>query len=147
MKKTDIGVVAFMYAVCLSFLVMTLKLKPRTQTYPLFIITVLAVLTTLYLVQMVMRAKRVGVTSGLEDFKGFIPGQFFPVLAMVIGYLAVMYLAGFWISTAVFMLVCLSFLKVKMWQSLLSASVIVGMVYCAFSLFLRVRLPAGILMK
>ncbi len=37
MKKTDIGVVAFMYAICALFLVMTLELKPAAQTYPLFL--------------------------------------------------------------------------------------------------------------
>lgn len=147
MKKTDIGVVAFMYAVCLGFLTMTLRLKPRTQTYPLFIIIVLAVLTTLYLIQMIIRARKFGVTSGLEDFKDMLPRQFFTVLAMIICYLAVMPFAGFWLSTAVFMLSCLFFLKVRLWQSLLSTAAVVGMVYCAFTLFLRVRLPAGIIFR
>ena len=47
MKKTDIGVVAFMYAVCALFLVMTLQLPKAAQTYPLFIIALLAALTTI----------------------------------------------------------------------------------------------------
>lgn len=136
-----------MYCVCAAFLTMTLELKAKAQTYPLFIIIILASLTTIYLVQMIVRARRCGVTSGLEDFKGFVPRQFFPVLAMVIAYLAVMYFVGFWIATAVFMLACLFFLRVKLWQAALSTGVIVGLVYCAFALFLRVRLPIGILIK
>ena len=52
MKKTDIGVVAFIYAVCLLFLIMTLQLPSAAQTYPLFIIILLAALTTLYVLQM-----------------------------------------------------------------------------------------------
>lgn len=72
MKKTDIGVVAFMYAICALFLVMTLRLPAAAQTYPLFIIILLAALTTLYVVQMVRAAKKRGVTSGLEDFEGFL---------------------------------------------------------------------------
>ena len=67
MKKTDIGVVGFMYGVCILFLVMTLQLKKAAQTYPLFIITLLALLTTLYVYNMVKDAKRLGVTSGLEE--------------------------------------------------------------------------------
>ena len=35
MKKTDIGVVAFVYAVALFFLSMTLKLPKPAQAYPL----------------------------------------------------------------------------------------------------------------
>lgn len=48
MKKTDIGVVAFIYAVALFFLSMTLKLPKPAQAYPLFIIVLLLGLTTLY---------------------------------------------------------------------------------------------------
>ena len=48
MKKTDIGVVAFIYAVCALFLVMTLRLPAAAQTYPLFIIILLAALTNIF---------------------------------------------------------------------------------------------------
>ena len=47
MKITDIGVVAFVYAVALFFLSMTLKLPKPAQAYPLFIIVLLLGLTTL----------------------------------------------------------------------------------------------------
>ena len=51
--------------------------------------------------------------SGLEDFKDFLPKQFFPILAMIVVYLVLMYFVGFYISTALFMVVSLLFLKVK----------------------------------
>lgn len=147
MKKTDIGVVAFIYAVCALFLVMTLRLPAAAQTYPLFIIILLAALTTLYVAQMVRAAKKSGVTTGLEDFQGFLPKQFFPILGMVVLYLVVMYFAGFYIATLVFMAACLLFLKVPKWQILLSTAVILVLVYCAFTLFLKVKLPVGLLFK
>ncbi|MFR1038341.1 MAG: hypothetical protein ACLSE4_05750 [Clostridium sp.] len=43
------------------------------------------------------------------------------------------------------MVVSLLFLKVKKWQILLSTAVILVLVYCAFTLFLGVKLPMGIL--
>ena len=147
MKKTDIGVVAFIYAVCALFLVMTLQLPQAAQTYPLFIIILLAALTTLYVAQMVRGAKKSGVTTGLEDFEGFLPKQFFPILGMVVLYLVIMYFAGFYIATLAFMVVCLLFLKVPKWQILLSTAVILALVYCAFTLFLKVKLPVGLLFK
>ena len=147
MKKTDIGVVAFIYAVCALFLVMTLQLPQAAQTYPLFIIILLAALTTLYVAQMVRGAKKSGVTTGLEDFEGFLPKQFFPTLGMVVLYLVIMYFAGFYIATLAFMVVCLLFLKVPKWQILLSTAVILALVYCAFTLFLKVKLPVGLLFK
>ena len=42
MKKTDIGVCAVMYGVCLFFLTMTLQLPKAAQIYPLCIIVLLA---------------------------------------------------------------------------------------------------------
>ena len=147
MKKTDIGVVAFIYAVCALFLVMTLQLPKAAQTYPLVIIILLAALTTLYVAQMVCGAKKSGVTTGLEDFEGFLPKQFFPILGMVVLYLVIMYFAGFYIATMAFMVVCLLFLKVPKWQILLSTAVILALVYCAFTLFLKVKLPVGLLFK
>lgn len=145
MKKTDIGVVGFVYAVALFFLAMTLKLPKPAQAYPLFIIILLLCLTSLYVVQMIIGAKKKGVVSGLEDFKGFLPKQFFPILAMITAYLIIMYLAGFYISTALFIVISLLFLKVKKWQIILSTAVILLLVYCAFTLFLGVKLPMGIL--
>ena len=145
MKKTDIGVVGFMYAVCVLFFVMTLKLKKAAQTYPLFIILLLFLLTTLYVIQMVIGAKKNGVTSGLEDFADFLPKQFFPVLILTIGYLVLMYFAGFYISTAVFMVVCLVFLRVKPIMIVLSTLFVLALVYGAFTMFLGVKLPQGML--
>ena len=147
MKKTDIGVVAFVYAVCLLFLVMTLRLPSAAQTYPLFIIILLSALTTLYVAQMALAAKKSGITSGLEDFEGFLPKQFFPILGMVVVYLVIMYFAGFYIATLLFMAACLLFLKVPKWQILLSTAVILVLVYCSFTLFLKVKLPMGLLFK
>lgn len=148
MKKTDIGVVGFMYGVCILFLVMTLRLKKAAQTYPIFIITILALLTTLYVFKMVRDARRLGVTSGIQEvFGDSLPGQFVPIFAMIVFYLLGMYFIGFYLSTLVFMSACLYFLKVPKWQLLLSTLVIIGLVYGAFSLFLGVKLPIGLLLK
>lgn len=148
MKKSDIGVVAFMYGICIMFLVMTLKLKKAAQTYPLFIIIVLAALTTMYVVKMIIEAKRLGVTNGLDEiFAETLPRQFLPILGMIIAYLVAMYVVGFYPSTVVFMVACLWFLKVPKWQIALSTLVVVGLVYGAFAMFLGVRLPVGLLFK
>ncbi|MCR5347741.1 MAG: tripartite tricarboxylate transporter TctB family protein [Fretibacterium sp.] len=143
MKKTDIGVCAVMYSVCLFFLTMTLQLPKAAQIYPLCIIVLLAALTTLHVINMVIAALRQGVTSGLEDFKDFLPAQFFPIFGMVMVYLALMPWVGFYLSSALFMLGALLFLRVKWWQILLAGIVLLALVYGAFTVFLGVRLPAG----
>lgn len=147
MKKTDIGVVAFFYTVGILFLKMTLELPSAAQTYPIFIIALLMVLNTIFLIIMLMSAKRCGVTSGKEDFEDFQTKQFAVVSVLLIAYLAVMYFTGFYIATLLFMIICLIFLKIPKWQILLTTIVILLLVYTAFTMFLGVKLPIGVLLK
>ena len=151
MKKTDIGVCAVMYGVCLFFLTMTLELPKAAQIYPLCIIVLLAALTTLQAFNMLRAAIRARsgsdkVTSGLEDFKDFLPKQFFVLFAMIVIYLVLMPYVGFYISSLLFVLGSLVFLRVKFWQIALSAGVLLALVYFAFTVFLGVRRPAGVLL-
>lgn len=146
MKKTDIGVVVVMYAVCAFFYSQTIQLKEESQTYPLFTIALLFGLTTLYLVQMVVAAKRHGVESGADEiFADFQPKQFFVCLISVISYLVLIYFLGFYISTCLFLVVLLLFLKVPVKHSVIVLIALNLLIYLAFSKFLGVKLPTGIL--
>ena len=145
MKKTDIGVCLVMYGVCAFFLYMTLQLPKAAQIYPLCVIALLAALTTLHVFNMIRAAIKEGVESGLDDFKDFVPSQFFTLFAMILIYLAVMPYLGFYVASVLFMSASLIFLRVKLWQAVLAEIAIMVLVYCAFTLFLEVRLPAGIL--
>lgn len=146
MQKTDIGVVAVMYAVCALFYYMNSQLKEESQTYPTFTIALLFGLTTLYLVQMLFKARKFGVESGADKvFAGFQVKQFFVCLALVIGYLVLMYYLGFYVSTVAFMVVTLLFLRVPIPQLALSVISVTLLCYLAFSMFLGVKMPAGLL--
>ena len=148
MKKTDIGVVAFMYIVCAYFYSETVKLKASSQTYPKFTIVLLFGLTTLYLVQMIVAARRHGIESGVQEvFKDFLPLQFFVCLGATILYLVCIYFFGFYISTVIFMAFLLLFLKVPLPFTAITVVAIIALIYFAFSRFLGVRLPVGTLMK
>lgn len=145
MQKTDIGVVGFMYAVCAFFYVYLQELPEDSQTYPMFTIILLFGLTTLYLVTMLVKAKKYGTEAGTDMFKDFAPAQFFFCLAMVILYLLGIRFLGFFTSTTIFMVAVMLFLKVK-WQHLLIAVVSMDvLLYLAFVMFLKVTLPKGIL--
>ncbi|MBQ9661662.1 MAG: tripartite tricarboxylate transporter TctB family protein [Oscillospiraceae bacterium] len=148
MKKTDIGVVVFMYLVCGFFYYHMTKLKASSQTYPRFTIILLFGLTTLYLVQMIVAAKKHGVESGVDEvFKDFQPAQFFVCLIAAILYLVCIYFFGFYISTVIFMLAVLLYLKVPVLYSAITVIVIVALIYFAFQRFLGVKLPVGTVMK
>ena len=145
MKKSDIGVCTVMYGICAFFLYMTLQLPKSAQIYPLCVISLLAGLTTLHVINMIIGAVREGITDGLENFKDFIPSQFSIILVMILLYIASMPYIGFYVSSVLFMTAALIFLRVKIWQIIMSEAVIFLLVYCAFTLFLEVRLPSGTL--
>ena len=148
MQKTDIGVVVVMYAICAFFYSMTVKLSEDSQTYPLFTIALLFGLTTLYLVQMLVRAKKYGVESGVDKvFAGFKPLQFCVCVALVFVYLILMKYFGFYISTVVFMLAVLLFLRVPVLHTIIVVVAINVLVYLAFTMFLGVKLPVGEVIK
>lgn len=146
MKKTDIGVVAFMYAVCAFFYVYSYDLSASSKTYPRFTIALLFLLTTLYLVQMILAARKFGVESGLSEiFGGFKAVQFFVSLALVIIYYFMMRYLGFFSATVIFMLCALLYLKVPVLHTAIAVVAMNLLIYLAFVKFLGVRLPSGLL--
>ena len=146
MKKTDIGVVAFMYAVCAFFYVYSFDLSESSKSYPIFTIVLLFGLTTLYLIQMIIAAKKYGVESGVDKvFAGFKPKQFILSLVLTIAYFFLIKYLGFFTATTLFMIASFIYLKVPVLHSIIALVSMDLLIYLAFVLFLGVRLPAGIL--
>ena len=148
MKKIDLGVIAVMYIICGVAFVATTKLDADSQIYPHFCTGILFGFTTLYLLQMVVAAKNHGVESGVKEvFADFIPTQFAVCVGSCIAYMVLMYFTGFYISTVIFLVCLLLYLKTPPVHMVIVVAVLVLLVYLAFSKFLGVRLPEGILFK
>ena len=148
MRKTDFGVVAFMYLVCAYFYSQTVTFKADSQTYPKFTIVLLFGLTTLYLLQMIVAAKKHGVESGVDKvFKDVQAKQLLICLGGAIAYVVLMYFFGFYISTVIFMAAILLYLKVPYLHTVVAIVAIIALVYFAFGKFLGVRLPVGTVIK
>lgn len=146
MRKTDIGVLAFMYAICAFFYVYSSTLSENSKTYPMFTIYLLFGLTTLYLIEMIISARKFGVESGVEEvFEGFMPLQFVIALVLTVAYFFLMKYLGFFSATIIFMVASLIYLKVKPIPALITVVSVTLLIYLAFVLFLGVRLPKGIL--
>ena len=132
MKKTDIGVVAFMYAVCAFFYAYSSKLTAESKTYPMFTIALLFALTT--------------VESGADEVcAGFKPVQFIVSVVLTIVYFFMMKYLGFFTATIVFMVASLLYLKVRPVPMLISVVAMNLLIYFAFVKFLGVKLPSGLL--
>ena len=146
MKKTDIGVVAFMYAVCAFFYAYSYKLTEESKTYPMFTIALLFALTTLYLIQMIISARKFGVESGADEvFAGFKPVQFIVSIVLTLVYFLMIKYLGFFSATIIFMFASLLYLKVHIVPAVISVLVMNLLIYFAFVRFLGVKLPSGLL--
>ncbi|MBO6002209.1 MAG: tripartite tricarboxylate transporter TctB family protein [Desulfovibrio sp.] len=149
MKRSDIGVVAVIYAICLLFFVMTLNLPEQAQTYPLCLLAGLFFLNTVYIGRAVLayRRDKAMVDDVSESFGTFQAGQFFGTVALGVLYMVLLWLAGFYISTVLYMLAAMLFLRVPRLHIAVTAGAMLGIIYAVFTLFLKVPLPVGLLFK
>ncbi len=146
MKKTDIGVVGFMYAVCAFFFVYSFQLSEESKTYPMFTIGLLFGLTTLYLINMILAARKFGTESGVQEiFEGFKPLQFIVSVVLTIVYFLMMKYLGFFVASGIFMIASLAYLKVPPVHTAIVVVVMIALIYFAFIEFLGVKLPRGLL--
>lgn len=155
MTRSDVWTIICIYAVCLLFLYLTLQLKAAAQIYPLCLIGGLALLNTLYLIRCFMRMrKEMGsgnqikiINDFKEIFKNFEPGQFIFVMASCIVYVIALFYLGFYFSSFLYMCIVMWFLKVKPLQLCLTVTFLGILIYCVFTLFLKVPLPAGLIFQ
>lgn len=153
MTRSNIGVIAIIYATCILFLHMTLELKAAAQIYPLCLIAGLALLNTLYLARCLLRLaaeRRANKNAGIrndftEIFKGFQTRQFIFISAACIAYMFLLHWLGFYLAGAIYLITVLIYLKVKPAHLAITVAFLGALVYGVFSLFLKVPLPKGIL--
>ena len=135
-----------MYAVCAFFYAYSYKLTEESKTYPMFTIALLFALTTLYLVQMILSARKFGVESGADEvFAGFKPVQFIVSIVLTLVYFLMIKYLGFFSATIIFMFASLLYLKVHIVPAVISVLVMNLLIYFAFVRFLGVKLPSGLL--
>lgn len=150
MKRSDIGVTAFIYAVTLFFLYMTLDLPPDAQTYPLCLIAGLLGLNTLYLLRCLhqLLRSRSGVVNDLPViFEGFRWKQFSALCLGCILYMVLLQMLGFYLASTLYLMGTLAFLRVPPLHIGLTVLVMGVMIYVVFTLFLKVPLPGGLLFR
>ncbi len=147
MKKSDFGVIGFIYAIALCFYIMTVELPHEAQTYPLGLIIALTSLNTVYLGQCLLKyAREHRVDNDLPIiFKDFQLKQFIGISAGCVLFLVLMYLVGYYVAAAIYLTATMLFLKVPKLHILLVLVALVALVYAVFSLFLQVPLPHGLI--
>ncbi|MCR5813563.1 MAG: tripartite tricarboxylate transporter TctB family protein [Desulfovibrio sp.] len=144
MKRSDLGVVLFMYGVCLLFYFLVTTLPEEAKTYPLTILACLAILNTCFLLRGLVALKRQGLLNDLpEVFTGFKGGQFFFVLLACLAYMACLPYLGFYVTSLAYLVLCMAFLRVPKLPLFLTIACLAALIYAVFTLFLKVPLPVG----
>lgn len=147
MKKSDIGLCAAIYGILIFFFVQVMGYKPEVRIYPLFVMTVLFILNTAYLLKSVVayiHDKKIE-NDYISIFKEFQPRQYAAILLFSLIYVVLICLIGFYPSTLLYLVGTLLFLKVRIPYIAITVVVFACIIYGAFSKFLHVPLPSGIL--
>lgn len=149
MKKSELCVVIFMLGFCGFFYAQTLELPPAAQSYPKFVIGLLAVTTVLQLIKMVVSCHgRIAVANDLaEVWKGFLPKQFFVMAGGCVAFFIAMFLIGFYPAAILYLGGMLLFFHIPAKYTVLTLVVLMVLIYVVFSEFLNVPLPPGELLS
>lgn len=145
MKKSDFAVIAIIYAIGFWFMAMTLELPEAAQTYPMVLICALLAINTLYMVRQIMTWRKTHIIENdvAKTFQGFMPVQFFGVVAWCTGYLIMVDLTGYYLTTCIYLVGSMLFLKVPKWHIAITLGALAIMTYVVFTWFLKVPLPVG----
>lgn len=149
MKKSELSVVIFMLGFCAFFFYETLQLPPAAQSYPKFVIGLLAVLTLMQLVKMACSCHgHFTVINDLpEVWTNFLPKQFFTFLGASILFFILMIFIGFYPSAIIYLLFMMHFFHIEKKYMAITIVVLMVLIYVVFSEFLAVPLPDGLLVE
>ncbi len=147
MKKSDICLITIMYAIIGAFFYMTMQLKVEARIYPLFVMGILFILVTMYLIKgFIAYSKTKEIINDFgKMFEDIEPKQFLGVFALSIVFIVLINILGFYSSAILYLVAVLVFLKVPKVQIAITTVFFVVLIYGAFTVFLRVPLPTGIL--
>jgi len=147
MKKSDIGLTAAMYGIVIFFFIIVMQYKPEVRIYPLFVMAVLFILNTFYLIKCIaVYAKERKVENDFSGiFKDFLPKQYSAIFFLSLAYIILISLVGFYPATLLYLVGTLAFLKVPVLHIVMTVVIFACLIYGAFSKFLHVPLPGGLL--
>lgn len=141
MKKQDTILGVILLAICGFFYFMISRLPEKATLYPIFVTTVLLVLTIIHLA--ITLTKKTDEES--KAFKGLEIKQLSFVLATCGLYVVLINVIGYVTSTVLYVLASLIGLKVSKKASALISVGFAICVYVLFKVFLHVPLPKGFL--
>lgn len=141
MRKLDLFLGYILLAIAGLFYFMISRLPEKATIYPLFVTTLLLLLTLVH-VFITYRSKS---TEESTAFKNIHWKQLLFVLGVSGLYIGLINIIGYVVSTVIYMLASLIFLKTDKLKSLYLSAGTAGFIFLLFKIILKVPLPKGFL--
>lgn len=141
MKKYDKILTVILLILDAIYFVLIKELPPKAAKYPMFVCVLLAILTIILGIQTFFTKEE----SNIEIFKEFKCKQFFFVIIISAIYIFVIDILGFFITTFIYLILCMVGLKAKILYSILTSIGFCILIYLVFVTFLKVPVPTGFL--
>lgn len=143
--KIDIGIGGVSFLTGLIALILAKDMPGRASLFPRFvsvlfmILGVAMILSGSQKIRKAIESKKMPLS--IKGFKG--PGM---VLLMLIAYILIMPLIGFYLTTPFMLVGYMRLLGIKSWKTIVIVAVVVLLfIFCLFTLGLGIPLPEGIL--
>ncbi len=139
-KKKNLALCGVFYVFAGAYLMGTIKMSKDNSQYPRFVGVVILVVTTLFLIQVLLSRNTGQAESWKIDHK-----RFFTVFLAGVIYLGIMNIAGYYPATFAFMVTVLILLKQKKLTALFIGTGFCLFVFAIFKTILGVPVPEGVL--
>lgn len=140
----DLLSVGFIYAVAAIFFIATFKIKdPQSQIFPRVMCGLAVLFGTLFLIK-ILRGKPTNPEGSEPNFDG--AGRAFIMGALLLLYIGMNFLAGYYIATAIFMPVGMLYLGQRNWKAIVGVTGgLILVIWLFFDVVLGMVMPTGIL--
>ncbi len=139
MKKQDLFLGYLLVIVSLVFYFMISKLPERATIYPIFVTSLLLILTLIHLLITYKKNSK----EESRAFKDIEWKQLLFVLAFSGVYVFLINILGYVVSTVLYVFASLLFLKTDKIKSILLSAGTAGFIFLLFKIILKVPLPKG----
>ena len=147
-KKFDPQLIAviFVYVVAALYFIASFQIESaESRLFPRIICGLGVFLASIYLIQ-IIRGKANDAEVGENPFAG--TGRAGIMCLLLIMYILLNYLAGYYVATLIFFPVTMLFLGQRKWSTIVITTVAYPLVvYLIFDLLLKMQMPEGLLFK
>ena len=142
MKRNELFLGSILLLISGIYYYMTTKLPEKAALYPTFVVSILAVLSIMFIIKTLISKEK---NNEKKIFDGFQVKQFIFILLMSVAYVGLMSVVGYFTTTFLFLIISLFGLKANKMHSIYTSIGFSIFIFIIFKMLLNVPLPRGII--